>query len=368
MGEITVIEKGKISALQMEFMMVPAILATGVLSIPSMTARFSEHDMWMTPFLGSLIGFLTVYIAWKLHQLYPKMTPIQYSEIILGKSVGKIVGLFLVLFYIHNTGLTVREYADFITGNVMRETPAIVFSISILFVSALAARGGIEVIARSAVICTTLFMVTSLSLLLLLKDIDVTYMLPILENGIVPVIKGSFVQQGWFSEFFVLSFIFPFITNQKKSLKSGMKASLYIMIIFVYVHFFVLTLLADTAINHFYPVYTIVRSISALGFFENFEVIITASWVLGNFVKVSVFFYVASLGLAQLLRLSDYRIIVFPLSLLTVFFSFWNIPNIVYLINYMTIIQPFYLVTVQTVFPLFLLLIALARRKRSEKS
>ena len=361
------IEKGKISALQMEFMMVPAVVATGVLSIPSMSGRFARHDMWMTPILGSLIGFLTVYIAWILHQLYPKLTPIQYSEKILGKAAGKIVSLFLVLFYIHNTGLVVREYSDFITGNVMRETPVLIFSFTIMFVSALAARGGIEVIARSAVICTTLFMVTSVSLLLLLKDIDVTYMLPILENGFLPVIKGSFVQHGWFSEFFMLSFIFPFIINQKKGLRSGMKASLYVMLIILYIHFFVLTLLGDSSLNEIYPVYSIVRAISVMGFFENFEVVVTASWVLGNFVKLSVFLYVASLGLAQLLRLSDYRMVVFPLSLLIIFFSYWDIPNIVFLINYMTKIQPFYFVCVQTILPLFFLLIALARRKRSEK-
>jgi spore germination protein KB len=360
------LEKGKISALQMELLMVPTIIATGILSIPSIAGKFARHDMWMTPIIGSLIGFLTVFIAWKLHQLHPKMTPIQYSEKILGKPLGKIFSFFLVFFYIHNTGLVIRQYSDFITGNVMLETPAVVFSVTIVFVSALAVRGGIEVIARSAVICSTLFLSTSVTLLLLMKDIDLTYMLPILENGWLPVLKGGFVYNAWFSEFFLLAFIFPFIHSQNKGLKSGMKASLYVMIILVYVNFFVLTMLGVSSANQFYPVYSIVRAISVFDFFENFEVIIMASWVLGNFVKVSVFLYVASLGLAQLLKLSNYRFIVFPLSLFILFFSNWGIPNIVVLVDYMTKIQPFYFVFVQTILPLFLLLIALARRKRSE--
>ncbi|MBP2240342.1 spore germination protein KB [Cytobacillus eiseniae] len=365
---MTMIEKGQISSLQIEFMMVPTIIATGILSIPSIAGKYAQHDMWMTPIVGSLIGFITVYITWKLYQLYPKLTPIQYSEIILGKAVGKIFSLFLVSFYIHNTGLIIRQYTDFITGNVMFETPGVFFSISIMFVSALAVRGGIEVIARTAVICTTLYLITSLSLLLLIKDIDVTYMLPIFENGLLPVIKGGFVHTAWFSEFFLLSFLFPFVNSKNTGLKSGMKASLYVMLILLYVNFFVLTLLADSSANQFYPVYSIVGAISVLGFFENFEAIITASWILGNYVKVSVFLYVASLGLAQLLRLSDYRSIVFPLSLLLIFFSYWDIPNIVILADYMTKIQPFYFVFVQTILPLFLLLIALARLKRSESS
>lgn len=213
------LDKGRISAIQMEFMMVPTIVATGVLTIPSIAGRYAGHDLWMTPIIGSLIGFITVYIAWKLHQLYPKSTPIQYSEKILGKALGKIFGLFLVSFYIHSTGLIIRQYSEFITGNVMLETPGVVFSISIVFVSALAVRGGIEVIARTAVICTSLFLITSLSLLLLLKDIDITYMLPILENGFIPVLKGGFIHASWFSEFFLIAFIFPYIKSKKKCSK-----------------------------------------------------------------------------------------------------------------------------------------------------
>jgi spore germination protein KB len=352
----------------MEFMMIPTIVATGVLSIPSISGRFARHDMWMTPIIGSLIGFITVYIAWKLHQLFPKLSPIQYSEKILGKALGSLFSLFLVSFYIYNTGLVIRQYSDFITGNVMLETPGIVFSIGIMFVSALAVRGGIEVIARSSVICTVLFLSTALFLLLLIKDIDITLILPILENGLIPVMKGGFIQNAWFSEFFLLAFLYPYINHPKKGLKSGLKVSVFVMLILLYVHFFVLTLLGVSSVNQLYPVYSLVRAINVMGFFENFEVIITASWVLGNFVKVTVFLYVASLGLAQLLRLSDYRLIVFPLSLLIILLSYWDIPNIVVLVDYMTKIQPFYFVLVQTMFPLILLIIAMARRKRSESS
>lgn len=98
----------------------------------------------------------------------------------------------------------------------MDETPSVIFSITILFVSALAVRGGIEVIARSAVICTTLFMSTALSLLLLIKDLEIGYMLPFLENGWLPVLRGSFIHQAWFSEFFLVAFLYPFMNHSKK--------------------------------------------------------------------------------------------------------------------------------------------------------
>jgi len=324
--------------------------------------------MWMTPFFGSITGFLTVYIVWKLHQLYPQMTPIQYSEKILGKYFGRIFSFFIVVFYLHNTGLILREYTDFVTSNVMFETPGVVNSICILVVCAIAVRGGLEVIARASVVCTTLFIGGAVVLVFVIKEVDVSYMLPVLENGFIPVIKGGIVQNAWFSEFFLLAFLYPFVSNSKKGLKSGMKASLFVLFMFFIVNFFVLTLLGVSCVNQFYPVYSVVRGIRVLDFFENFEVLITAAWVLGNFVKITTFLYVGSLGLAQVLRLSDYRLLVFPLSILIVFFSYWDVPNIVVLVDYMTRIQPFYFILVQTLIPFLMLLIALVRKKRSESS
>lgn len=352
----------------MQFIIIPTIIATGILSIPSMAAQLAVHDMWMTPIAGSIIGFITVFLAWKLHELFPRMTPIQYNEKILGKILGSMLSFFLIFFYLHNTGLIVQQYTDFITMNVLTETPELIFSLSIMVVSALAVRGGIEVIARSAVICTTIFMLSSLSLLLLIKDMDVSLLLPIMENGITPVLKGGFVFGAWYSELFLLAFIFPFLNREKISVKPGILATIYIMLIFFYVNFFVLTVLGVTAGNQLYPVYSLIRAISVFDFFENFEVIITASWVLGNFVKISMFLYVVSLALAQLLRLSDYRIVVYPISLFIILFSQWGLPNYVVLVDYMKNIQPTYFLLVQVILPLCLLLIALARGMRGRKT
>jgi spore germination protein KB len=363
-----VLEKGRISARQMEMIIIPTVIATSILSSPAIATRFARHDMWMTPIIGSITGFVTVYITWKIHQLYPKMTPVQYSEKIIGKIAGRLFGLLLILFYLFKTGISVREYSDFIAGTVMLDTPRIVFTVSIIFVSALAARGGIEVIARSAVICTTLFMTTAIVLLLLIKDLDLGYLLPFLENGIAPVMKGAFLYHTWFTDFFLLAFLFPFINHPGKGLKSAMKTSLFVMAVFVVINFFVLTVIGTSSVNQFFPVYSIVRGIRVFEFFENFEVLITSSWVLGNFVKIAFFLYVISLGLGQLLRLSDYKVLVFPLGLLMVFFSYWDLPNIVVVRNYMNQVHPFIMTIIQFLIPLFLLVIALVRKRRRGSS
>jgi len=356
--------KEKISAVQIEFMMVPTIIGTGLLSIPAIAAKLALHDMWLTPLFGAITGYITVFIVWKIYKLYPTLTPYQYSEEILGKWIGKIVGLVFVFFYIQNCGLIVRQYSDFITSNVMHETPLVAFSTTLLFISGLAVRGGIEVVARSSVICSGIYIAWALVVLFIINKIDLGQLLPFLENGPLPLIKGSMIHSSWYSEFFLLAFLLPYLNNQKAALKAGMKSVFYVMVLLFYVSFFVLTLFGLTSMNQLYPVYTMIRSLSLFGFFENFEVLVTAAWVLGNYVKTSVFLYVSCIGIAQIFRLSDYRLIVFPVCLLILLFSYWNVPNIVFLIHYMFTIQPFYFMIVQTFLPFVLLMVGMYRKKR----
>ncbi|MDQ7864804.1 hypothetical protein RCO48_38030 [Peribacillus frigoritolerans] len=52
-----------------------------------------------------------------------------------------------------------------------------------------------------------------------------------------------------------------------------------------------------------------------------------AVWIVGAFVKISVFYYAAALGTAQWLNLSDYCPVVWPIGILIVEFSFWSYPS-----------------------------------------
>ena len=83
------IEKGKISALQLAMMFYVSIIVTGILFLPIIGYHFAERDFWIAPILSSIVGFMIVIVMCKLHNYYPKETIIQYSCSILGKVAGK---------------------------------------------------------------------------------------------------------------------------------------------------------------------------------------------------------------------------------------------------------------------------------------
>ena len=143
-------EKGKISSLQMAIMLYPAIIATGIISVPSIVAKYAQNDLWILPIVASLLGFLTVYIAYELHKLFPKQTVIQFSEQILGKFFGKMISLCILIFYLIATGHMVRGYSEFIVSSFLINTPISVIMASMVLLCAFAVQGGLEVFGRIA--------------------------------------------------------------------------------------------------------------------------------------------------------------------------------------------------------------------------
>jgi len=107
----------------------------------------------------------------------------------------------------------------------------------------------------------------------------------------------------------------------------------------------------------------VARYISLADFFENMESIAMAIWIVGAFIKISVFYYAAALGTAQWLKLSDYRVVIWPFAIMFIELAFWSIPSSAQYTSYIVNVLPFYGPLVQTIIPLFLLLVAIIRKK-----
>ena len=360
-------EKGRISALQMAFMMLPTITATAVLGVPGITAKYAKNDLWLSPILASLIGYVTVYLAYKLHELHPKQTVIQFSEHIMGRFAGKMLGFLFLFFYIQVAGLTIREYGEFIVSSFLPNTPISVIMASMIFLCGFVVRGDLEVLGRAVELLLPVFLFPLLIFIIFLApDFEFKNIFPILGDGIMPPIKGAIVPGGWFTEFFLITFLLPFLADQKKGMKYGIMAVFAVMMMLVVVNLFVLFILGPTTSSNFYPAFTVARYISIGDFFEHVEAAIIAAWIIGAFAKISVFYYATVLGTAQWLNLSDYRPVVWPLGILILVFSFWSLPNIMGLERYLVGAFPFFGLLIQTIIPLFLLVIAVIRKRKQK--
>lgn len=356
-------EKGRISAFQMGVLIFPTILATGILIVPSITAAHAKNDLWLSPIWGSIVGFISVYIICYLGHLFPKQSIIQYSQQIIGRVPGWIVGFLYLFFILHINGVIVREYAEFTIGVILPMTPIHVIMGAQLLVCGFAVRGGVEVLGRAALVFFPAFLFLFLLVhILLLPDLKPEFLFPILEHGIKPSIIGGIIPAGWFSEVFLITFLIPFVTDKKKSGKWGVIFICLVLAAMIISNLAVLFLFGNSASTLVYPFMSAASYVSLADFFENLEAVVMTLWIVGLFVKISVFYYANVIGVAQLFQLSDYRPIVFPVGFLTLLFSVWGIPTFDDLSHFVTLAGPIYLTFFGTIIPFLLLIIALLRR------
>ncbi|MEW9670622.1 endospore germination permease [Ammoniphilus sp. 3BR4] len=356
------------SAFQMSLLIYANIATTALLIVPGITYEHAKRDMWLSPIWGSLSGFLVVYLVYQLHKLYPHETPIQYMQHILGRIPGKAVGFVYLLFFLYSGGLTLRQYGDFLVGAFLNQTPMLMVMGSLALSSAFAVRAGLEVLARlSDMLIPIFFLLWLLIVLLLVPELEVKNLLPFMEVGIMPSIRGSVAPLSWNMMFFLISSLLPFLTDRKQGMNWGMFSVVILMLTIVITNLATLLLFGGTTGQFVYPVMSAARYISYAGFLENLETFVMAIWIGGTFIKLGLYHYVLVLNTAQWLNLSDYKPIVLPFALLLTLFGLWVTPNLPELAHHFSVYSPFELFTFYILIPVILLLVALFRKRYREK-
>ncbi|MFC4560084.1 endospore germination permease [Virgibacillus kekensis] len=357
------IEKGRISAMQAAILLYPTIMATAVLLVPSITGKIARQDMWLSPIWGSVFGIIAVILAAKLNNRFPKQTIIQYSSELVGKVTGKLIGFLYLFFLIHSLGIILREYGEFIKGFFLLQTPIAVIIGSMVLVSALAVRGGIEVMARSAqVFVPIVFVLFILIVILLMPEMDPGNLFPILENGPMRSLEGAIVPASWFQQFFLLSFMLPFMNDREKGAKWGMVSVIAVMFTLVISNLVAMFLFGNITSHFTYPVMEAARYISLAEFIQHMESVVMAIWVGGTFVKISVFYYVFVISLSHWLHLSDYRPTVLPSGVILTVLGIWVVDNLPHLNEFLSTVYPFYGTLFYGIIPVILLVVAMMRR------
>jgi len=296
--------------------------------------------------------------------MYPGLSPIAYSERILGRIPAFLFGLLFFFFCLQAAGVTVRQYGDFVTGSFMVKTPLTLVIASITLLAAIAVRGGTGVIARSAVILTPMFVLPLLLLVLLIPHLDIRYLFPPLERGIAPIVKGSLTPQAWMSEVFLISFFLPRMASGVKIGRWAGVSLAGIVASMLYVDLFSLLLLGPDTGDKVVTILVAFRYINLANFFENMEAFLLAMWVVGNFVKLAVFYYAVATSFSEVFRLRDYRLIVYPIGILILIFSIWDLPSYTVVIEQNLLVAPFWVPTVMTALPVLLLIVASLRWSR----
>jgi len=311
-----------ISNSQLTMLIFTFIISTATLFLPSFVIEYAGRDGWMSPFLALLVGIAIVLTVTKLGDIYPTFTPIEYSEKILGKWLGKVVGLLFILFYIRVTSLIVRQISTTINTNILLNSTQPTVTLMLFIVTAYAVKKGLESIARINVfilLMTGIAMFASL-IFLINGGIHVYNITPVFSKGMMPIVRGSIPIIRWIGEIVSIAFIIPFIDNKKKVRKYSIIGVIWsIVTLSVFIILDVMLFGAKLSASFAYVTLEAIRMTNILNYVQRAEIVFLVPWMLSNFVKLSFFYYITVLVVARYFKMDDYKKLVLPVG--TIIFS-----------------------------------------------
>jgi spore germination protein KB len=337
-GEMTVLEKGKISVRQFTLLVALYTVGTAILIIPSILAAKAMQDIWIAGLIALGTGLLIVFFYWKLAERFQFINLAEILEKCFGKWIGKTVAL---CFFVCNTFIlatfVLRDIGDFMLTVMMVETPIEAIHIIFLIVVLYGVKLGLETFTRTTELFLPWIVILFVVLFFtLLPQIEFNNILPVLENGIKPVLRSSISLIVFpFLELIIFLMIIPYVNKPKETKKAfllgtGIGGGILILISTLSI----LVIGVNETARSIYPTYDLTKTINIREFFQRVEAFMALIWFITVFVKLIVLTYALCLGFATVFNVQDYKLLTLPIGLMLYVVSLFIFPSITYLIEF----------------------------------
>lgn len=361
-------EKTAIATRQIFFLITPLIVIPGHFFLIKIFLGWAGRDTWLGMILGFIPGIAIFLALAYLSEKLSGKTIVEWSMEKLGPFFGRIATLPLIVFFIIHSCVTLYGYAIFITAVFLPQHQlwliAVIFALCVCFTVHL----GIEVIARVAewIIILNILSGTFVSVALSPQK-DYKKLLPILENGIDPIIPVALVILALFGEMIVLLMI-----NVERSVPNAVSfRKVYILsfignlIIFPSTATGAISIFGvDQAAKFMYPVESMVRLID-VGFIERFDIYGLTIMSVSAYLRLAILHYGSSVAVANWFKLKHYHSVNWILGALVVYLALIKFDTAISFYDFM---EKYYLYgLVFSVVILILVLIVFIATKASNK-
>ncbi|MGG6309443.1 GerAB/ArcD/ProY family transporter [Paenibacillus macerans] len=356
-----------ISLRQLTILTVLFTVGSAILIVPSGMAAAAKQDAWIAALIGVAAGLLIVWLMGTLSGYYPQMTLVGILETLLGKWMGKAVALILALtLFLAGPATVLHDVGDFMTTQMMPETPIQALVILFATVVLMGMRAGIEVLGRSAEALFPWFVILYVSLVTLISfKIDPHNISPVLESGLAPIWPAalSFINVAFLPHIALLLFL-PSAANRPeqfgKNFVLGSLIGSLLLVIIITLSIFVLG--PEITARSLYPSYSLAKKIDIAHFLQRIEVIMATIWFISLYFRITLYMCAVAYSFAQIFNLKDYRPLVLPLGMLLVATSIVVYPNIPFKQTWDTETWTPYILTAGLLLPAVLLAIHLLRK------
>ncbi|OMF23072.1 spore gernimation protein [Paenibacillus sp. FSL H8-0548] len=359
----------KISLNQLGSMIILFLIGSSSLFL---LASDAGKDAWIAVFVGMLIGLVLLgAVNLTLYRLMPELNLVEMIFELLGKPIGYIISFSYVVYFCYKAIRNVREFGDLMIMYLLPETPLAALMLLICAIAAFTVFHGIDVFFRMAEailpiivgIYILFFVLIAVSGLLHFQNLT-----PIMDAGFGPIWDAAFPEliSFPFGELVLFLMFWKYVAKSKGLMSLSLKSYFFAGCFITLTNVIIFAGLGNISTTVSIPLMQLTSHIEVFQFLDRIDSFVALQLFTGVFFKLTAYYFGAVLALSYLIKFKrKYNIILIGAAIFIgsfVFRSYMEQVRIGFQLN-----VKYHFPIFQMLLPLLLLLLAIMKKRRSEK-
>ncbi|WP_044478165.1 GerAB/ArcD/ProY family transporter [Paenibacillus antibioticophila] len=341
-----------------------------IVNLPGPLIGFAKNGVWISLLLSGAVAMLQLLLVLYLDKEYPGQSFSEYSQAILGTLPAIVIAIpFISLMFEMSTDI-VFEVGKYANSSLMRQTPQYIFDFLIFTTVAMTVRAGIEVMSRMfTILIFAVMLFIILTMLLSFPNYHGEFLLPILPDGIKPVLHGAYLSYGFtHAEPVLLALLLPFVRRPARGLPKKLTVTFVIALVtLIAVTISTILVFGPLAGERKYSMVEVARVINVQPIIQRVEFIVGIALIVSSYMKACLTLFILNQLIVRTCKLKDENVFILPLAFINMLFAFIMHRSETKLTEHITVILPLWKLTGFTVPLLIVVVIHLLKKMSGSK-
>lgn len=310
--------KIKITPFQLFFIIIQSQIGIGMISLPYDVFRISNTDAWISVLIAGLFIQIGICLIWLLYRRFPVLTIFEMMSEIVGKHVAFVLKIGYIVYFSTTAILIILQFGQKVNIWILPRTPIWLVIFLLVAVSVYCVKDNLRVMARFFVVVSGLLIVLFAFTLILLKDINYLFILPLGKSGLPKIIEGASHASFAFQGYDLLLVLLPYCMGQDRGkLKVSLLANGFVTFLYAYMTFIVLTYFGPAAMKYIPEPILYIMKFKYFKILDRVDLIFFSIWVVSVATSFMMYLYLVSNGLTHLFRTKSHsRFVVIAATLM----------------------------------------------------
>ncbi|WP_432775083.1 endospore germination permease [Brevibacillus gelatini] len=297
----------ELTVFQYIFLIHGAQVGIGVLSMPRELAEVAGTDGWISIILGWALAVIASLLIISIMKRYPDKTIIDLLTLFFGKWLGKACMVLIALYCAVAAVTVITHTAAIINTWILTRTPGYVVTIFLAIPCYMIIQGGLRVLGRYAELIFYMTLWMPVVLMTAMPHTKWLYLLPIVKEGLGPIVTGTKSTILSFLGFELAFFLYPFLQRKQYASLGIIVANTLSMLIFLHITVFSYTFFSPDEITQYtWPTLNLWKVIE-YRFLERMDIIFLAFYLFYLSTTSFPYLYFTVFSTSQMMGTVDHR-------------------------------------------------------------